>query len=93
MNVRTYRFTGHFVGDPQVYREKGEVQPAPGDAGSARAAARAARHDRARSSSAIDAEVTAEVEACVEFAKAGTDPQPEDALKWVYAEGSMERDG
>ena len=34
---------------------------------------------------AIDAEVTAEVEASVEFAKAGTDPSPEDALKYVYA--------
>ena len=34
---------------------------------------------------AIDSEVTAEVEASVEFAKAGTDPDPEDALKWVYA--------
>ena len=34
---------------------------------------------------AIDAEVTAEVEAAVEFAKAGTDPAPEDALKYVYA--------
>ena len=33
----------------------------------------------------IDAEVTAEVEASVEFAKAGTDPSPEDALKYVYA--------
>ena len=34
---------------------------------------------------ALDAEVTAEVEASVEFAKAGTDPAPEDALKHVYA--------
>jgi TPP-dependent pyruvate/acetoin dehydrogenase alpha subunit len=34
---------------------------------------------------AIDADVTAEVEASVEFAKAGTDPTPEDALKYVYA--------
>jgi len=31
------------------------------------------------------ADVTAEVEASVEFAKAGTDPSPEDALKYVYA--------
>jgi len=29
--------------------------------------------------------VTAEVEASVDFAKAGTDPDPEDAVKWVYA--------
>ena len=33
----------------------------------------------------------AEVDGSVEFAKAGTDPAPEDALKWVYADGSMER--
>jgi TPP-dependent pyruvate/acetoin dehydrogenase alpha subunit len=33
--------------------------------------------------------VTAEVEASVEFAKNGTDPQPEDSLKWVYADGSL----
>jgi TPP-dependent pyruvate/acetoin dehydrogenase alpha subunit len=33
----------------------------------------------------LDAEVTREVEESVEFAKNGTDPQPEDALKYVYA--------
>ena len=34
---------------------------------------------------ALDTEVTAIVEESVEFAKAGTDPPPEDALKYVYA--------
>ena len=29
--------------------------------------------------------MTAEVDASVEFAKDGTDPAPEDALKYVYA--------
>ena len=33
----------------------------------------------------LDAEVTEMVEAAVEFAKNGTDPAPEDALKNVYA--------
>ena len=33
----------------------------------------------------LDTEVTAIVEESVEFAKAGTDPNPEDALKYVYA--------
>jgi pyruvate dehydrogenase E1 component alpha subunit len=90
MNVRTFRFTGHYVGDPQVYRDKAEVRQL------------AETHDpierlRARLEisqeefDALDAEVEAEVEASVEFAKAGTDPAPEDALKWVYAEGSMDR--
>jgi pyruvate dehydrogenase E1 component alpha subunit len=92
MNARTYRFTGHYVGDPQVYREKGEVNQLwetqdPLELLRVRLGMTGEEFER------IDAEVTAEVEACVEFAKAGTDPQPEDALKWVYAEGSMERDG
>jgi TPP-dependent pyruvate/acetoin dehydrogenase alpha subunit len=34
---------------------------------------------------ALEEEVTGIVEAAVEFAKAGTDPQPEDALKNIYA--------
>jgi len=33
----------------------------------------------------VDTEVTEIVEAAVEFAKNGTDPDPEDALKFVYA--------
>ena len=33
----------------------------------------------------LDAEVTEIVEASVEFAKNGTDPAPEDALKNIYA--------
>jgi TPP-dependent pyruvate/acetoin dehydrogenase alpha subunit len=33
----------------------------------------------------LDTEVTEMVEASVEFAKNGTDPAPEDALKNIYA--------
>ena len=33
----------------------------------------------------MDAEALCIAEAAVEFAKAGTDPRPEDALKNVYA--------
>jgi TPP-dependent pyruvate/acetoin dehydrogenase alpha subunit len=91
MNVRTYRFTGHYVGDPQVYREKGEVHQLwetqdPIELLRARLQMTGEEFER------IDADVTAEVEACVEFARGGTDPRPEDALAWVYADGSMERD-
>jgi pyruvate dehydrogenase E1 component alpha subunit len=89
LNVRTHRFTGHYVGDPQVYRDKTEVREL------------AEAHDpidrlRARLGieddefAALDEQVQAEVDASVEFAKAGTDPAPEDGLKWVYAEGSLE---
>ena len=84
LHLRTYRLTGHYVGDPQVYRDKDELKDELRDEGPDRAPRRAAR-DRRRGVRAIDAEVTAEVEAAVEFAKAGTDPAPEDALKYVYA--------
>ena len=90
MNVRTYRFTGHYVGDPQVYREKGEVHQLretqdPLELLRVRLGMTSEEFER------LDAEVSAEVDASVEFAKNGTDPKPEDALKWVYAEGSLER--
>jgi pyruvate dehydrogenase E1 component alpha subunit len=84
VHVRTFRLTGHYVGDPQVYRDREELKKE-------RAAKDPIRLLGARLElsdddfAAIDAEVTAEVETSVEFAKAGTDPKPEDALKYVYA--------
>ena len=82
--ANTYRLTGHYVGDPQVYRDKDEFR----------------RHretqdplDKLRDRLGVpdddweklDAEITKVVEESVAFAKAGTDPAPEDALKNVYA--------
>jgi pyruvate dehydrogenase E1 component alpha subunit len=84
LHLRTHRLTGHFVGDPQVYRDKdalkGEWETKdPIKLLGARLEISDAEF------AAIDAEVTAEVEAAVEYAKAGTDPAPEDALTYVYA--------
>jgi acetoin:2,6-dichlorophenolindophenol oxidoreductase subunit alpha len=91
LHVRTYRFTGHYVGDPQVYREKDDVRRLFETQDPI-------EHLRARLGipdeefEALDREVTAEVEESVEFAKAGTDPDPEHSLDWVYAEGSLAPD-
>jgi pyruvate dehydrogenase E1 component alpha subunit len=84
LHLRTYRLTGHFVGDPQVYRDKEALKEERETKDPIRllsARLEISEEELAR----IDAEVTAEVEASVEFAKAGTDPNPEDALKYVYA--------
>ncbi len=84
LNVRTYRLVGHYIGDPQVYREKSELEEL-------RETKDPIELLRARLDLAddefeqLDTEVTAIVEEAVEFAKAGTDPKPEDALKYVYA--------
>jgi acetoin:2,6-dichlorophenolindophenol oxidoreductase subunit alpha len=84
LHVDTYRLSGHYIGDPQVYRSKEEQREVR------------ERHDplpplRTKLELAdeefeeLDAEVQEIVDASVEFAKNGTDPKPEDALKNVYA--------
>ena len=82
--AETYRLTGHYVGDPQVYRPKEEVRELrqtkdPVDL-------LRAKLDISDSDwEEMDREVTELVEGSVEFAKAGTDPKPEDAMKNIYA--------
>jgi acetoin:2,6-dichlorophenolindophenol oxidoreductase subunit alpha len=90
LHIRTYRLTGHYVGDPQVYREKDEVRRLY-ETQDPIEHLRAKLGLSAEEFETLDQEVTAEVEESVEFAKAGTDPDPKHALDWVYADGTMER--
>lgn len=83
--ANTYRLTGHYVGDPQVYRPKDELP---------RLRATEDPIEKLRASMgledsdwrALDTEIRQLVDASVEFAQNGTDPRPEDALKHVYAD-------
>jgi acetoin:2,6-dichlorophenolindophenol oxidoreductase subunit alpha len=84
LHLRTYRLTGHYVGDPQIYRDKEELRETR-ETKDPIELLRARLELSDEEFASIDSEVTAEVEAAVEFAKAGTDPEPEDALKYVYA--------
>ncbi len=84
LNIRTYRLVGHYIGDPQVYRDKAEIEELretkdPIELLRARLELSDDEFEQ------LDTEVTAIVEEAVAFAKAGTDPKPEDALKYVYA--------
>jgi TPP-dependent pyruvate/acetoin dehydrogenase alpha subunit len=82
--LETYRLTGHYIGDPQVYRPKDELNEL-------RETQDPVQKLRERLEltdeefEEADREAVELVEASVEFAKAGTDPKPEDALKNVYA--------
>jgi pyruvate dehydrogenase E1 component alpha subunit len=82
--AETFRLVGHYIGDPQVYRSKEEVAEA-------RAKHDPIEHLRVKLEldeaevDEVDREVQEIVEAAVEFAKNGTDPKPEDALKNIYA--------
>jgi acetoin:2,6-dichlorophenolindophenol oxidoreductase subunit alpha len=84
MHVRTYRLTGHYIGDPQVYRDKEELRRER-ETKDPIELLRARLELSDSEFETIDADVTSEVTASVEFAKAGTDARPEDALKYVYA--------
>jgi acetoin:2,6-dichlorophenolindophenol oxidoreductase subunit alpha len=82
--AETYRLTGHYVGDPQVYRPKEEVRhlrETQDPVEKLRTLLEISEEDW----NEMDAEVTELVDGSVEFAKNGTDPKPEDALKNVYA--------
>ena len=84
MDVETYRLVGHYVGDPQVYRPKDEVR----ELRETQDPIEKLRERLGLSDEefeAVDQEVQGVVDGSVEFAKNGTDPEPQDALKNVYA--------
>jgi acetoin:2,6-dichlorophenolindophenol oxidoreductase subunit alpha len=84
MHVETERLVGHYIGDPQIYRDKEELRRLQ----ETRDPITLLREKLGISDEefeADDQEVQEIVEASVEFAKAGTDPKPEDALKNIYA--------
>ncbi len=84
LHLRTHRLTGHYVGDPQVYRDKEELKR-EWEEKDPIALLRAKLGLSDDDFEELDGEVTGEVEAAVELAMKGTDPKPEDALKYVYA--------
>ena len=82
--AETWRLTGHYVGDPQVYRAKEEIREL-------RKTKDPIDHLRERLALSdeeweqLDREAHRLADASVDFAKGGTDPRPEDALKNIYA--------
>src|SRR4029450_13322478 len=70
--ANTYRLTGHYVGDPQVYRPHGARRP-PRETQDPIQKARAELELPDDEFEDLDREVTELVEGSVEFAKNGTD--------------------
>jgi pyruvate dehydrogenase E1 component alpha subunit len=80
----TQRLVGHYIGDPQVYRDKDELHRLQETADPIELLREKLGLSDAEFET-LDREVQELVDASVDFAKAGTDPKPEDALKNVYA--------
>jgi acetoin:2,6-dichlorophenolindophenol oxidoreductase subunit alpha len=83
LDVETFRMHGHYIGDAQVYRSKEDREEAAERDPIVRLRKKLEVSDA--DWDALEAEVAEIVEASEEFAKNGTDPQPEDALKNIYA--------
>lgn len=92
LELQTYRFRAHSMYDPELYRDKAEVEvwkehdPIP-------ALAEQLEDEgvfTADEYTAMDAEVVAEVDAAVEEAKAGTLEPVEDLYRFVYVEAGQE---
>src|SRR6266513_825416 len=90
LHVSTERLVGHYIGDPQVYRDKEELR----ELQETRDPITLLREKLGITDEEFDEadrEVQKLVDASVEFAKAGTDPKPEDALKNIYAGALLPR--
>jgi pyruvate dehydrogenase E1 component alpha subunit len=84
LHLATERLVGHYIGDPQVYRDKEQLR----ELQETRDPITLLREKLGVSDEEFDEadrEVQELVDASVDFAKAGTDPKPEDALKNIYA--------
>lgn len=88
VEAKTYRYRGHYEGDPQIYRKPGEL-----DAWRERDPV-AAFKGRLLDSDLFDADSLAEIEADVQtqlddavaFAEAAPKPEPDEALAGVYGD-------
>jgi TPP-dependent pyruvate/acetoin dehydrogenase alpha subunit len=81
----TERLSGHYIGDAQLYRDKSELRALR----ETRDPIRLLREAIAVTDtewSQLDTDAQRVVDASLEFAKAGTDPSPHDALEYIYAE-------
>ena len=91
LELRTYRFRAHSMFDPQLYREKSEVEdwkardPIPSFAGRLEADGVLTAEDMTR----LEQEVAREVEEAVAFAEAGTWEPVEDLTRFVYREEGL----
>ncbi len=85
--TESYRFEGHYAGEPEVYRDRAEVQewrkkdPIPRFRNYLLEKGIASE----RELSAIEAEVKQEIADAVKFAQESPQPDPATAMDYIYA--------
>jgi pyruvate dehydrogenase E1 component subunit alpha len=91
LEFRTYRFRAHSAFDAELYRDKGEVEQWK-QRGPIKTFIERLDHAQLGSAddvAAIEAEVAAEIDAAVEFARAGSLEPLEELTRFVYAEDAL----
>jgi pyruvate dehydrogenase E1 component alpha subunit len=88
VEAKTYRFMGHYVGDPQTYRSKDEVEQWKKRDPIAMFRKRVVEEGKitAADLDAIDAAIAKEMEQAVEFARQSPEPDIESALQDIFTE-------
>jgi pyruvate dehydrogenase E1 component alpha subunit len=88
LEINTYRFRGHSMGDPERYRKPEEVKKweESDPIGIFRAQLTKKKVATATQLNAIDDQVVAEVDKAVEFAEASPEPGKEELFTDVYAD-------
>jgi pyruvate dehydrogenase E1 component alpha subunit len=88
LEAKTYRFMGHYVGDPQNYRSKEEVEQWKKRDPIAMFRKRVAEEGKvpAGELDAIDAALAKEMEAAVQFGRESPEPDLEAALQDIFTE-------
>jgi acetoin:2,6-dichlorophenolindophenol oxidoreductase subunit alpha len=88
LEARTYRFFGHFVGDPQNYRAKEEVEEWKKRDPIQMFRARVIQEGKiaAGELDAIEAQITKDIAAAVDFARKSPEPDIEAALQDIFTE-------
>ncbi len=89
LECKTYRYYGHYVGDPLTYRTKEEAETWRQRDPLAGFAERTVREGLVEPGNLhrIDAEVAAEVEEAVRAAREAPEPEPADVATDVYVNG------
>jgi pyruvate dehydrogenase E1 component alpha subunit len=88
LEARTYRFLGHFVGDPQPYRTKDEVEEWKKRDPIKMFRERVIKEGKitAAEMDAIDAKITTDMAAAVEFGRTSPEPGVEVALQDIFTQ-------
>jgi pyruvate dehydrogenase E1 component alpha subunit len=92
LEVNTYRFMGHFEGDPDRYRDDDERQALRQHDAIPRLRARLVGdgHVADDQLDAVRAEIEADIEAAVQFARTSPAPDPADIELYVYPEAAAQ---